>query len=141
MATAPLNIIQYLYHVYESYFEYDGENYDWDGPEELVFTTVDAFIEDLRTRMNDLIKSPVPSHYYKTTGHHYELDRISYDGNTLTIYRKRELTKEELQAKEKAKEKAAKRKADAAEKKRKEELALLDKLKAKYENQPKTIET
>ena len=138
MANAPINVYQDIWTVYQDYF--DGLDDDYTYPDPLIFDSVDAFVEDLRERMNAFIRSPV-RHYGYGIVHGYDLERIECDGDGITIHRKRKLTEAEIESKEKAKKKLAARKAAAAEKKKQAELELLQKLKQKYENQVNTIDT
>ena len=132
----PIQISQTFYDLYPELHDEDGY-YPGDT---FTFKTVDDFINDLRTRMTNLLKSPVHLYYHGDV-HGYELDSIEFDGVDVHIRRVRQPTPEEIQTREKAKQKAAARRLAAAEKKKKAELELLQRLKNKYENQVQDIQT
>lgn len=139
---APLQIIRDVDCAYNSHFHHiDGEfdyDFDYDNAQPLEFTSIDDYVEDLRTRLKELVALPVEVYQYPQ-GYvpvHYDFSKIIvnpyHDAPKMEMTRQK--SKEEILAEQRAKEKAKARREAAAKKKRDAEIALLQTLKAKYES-------
>ncbi len=138
MAKLPLTKSLSTYEILTGEHETYWYDYDYDDPEiELTCDTVDELCQRIKANIEELVVEP------------YFIDKIYlYDGS-LSIKLRREETQQEIEAKLRAKEKAAqasiKRKAAAIKRKEEQiaaELKTLEKLKAKYESPvSRSIET
>jgi organic radical activating enzyme len=140
---APLTVLRDVDCAYNSHFhhqdgDYDYDDYDDTGGEPLEFTSIDDYVEDLRTRLKELVTHPVQVYQYPQgwVDVQYDFSKIIvnpyHDAPKMEMTRQK--SKEEILAEQRAKEKAKVRREAAAKKKRDAEIALLQTLKAKYES-------